>query len=446
MTTPPALLEALQKNDLAAAAQALAAGESAVGWQSLVVAIVSRCTVEMIDALLRAGADANEKRSPSSRPTALIVASRMQPYEHPSVAPVVRRLLEAGADPLVVDDEGRSALWWAARKGTAEVLSCLLEAVAHLPRASLEGALEEAVDAWEGEAKLEALLAAGVTPTAEAFVRACASFQETNAQVLLARGVDVNAADARGCTPLHRAVEGGRVALVEALLARGASLTAVTKKSVPDSEIKKGDTPSMVAERQARHWQVSACEGLLRTASNKGWFAMAVPTRHPANLEGALAAALELSALHDPATAEILRSPELRAELIADKRVASVLGSLERAVQVAVRVGASLEPLPPKVHGKWKRLFVDDPEYGRQKSAATLELKQDGTFEAQLSREKLSGTFTHDASAKAPLTFTTPKGGLEAEFDGTELRITRPKNKHEPNPLEVIYFVFGPPK
>lgn len=445
MTPPPALLEALQKKDLAAAERALAAGESAVGWQSIVVAVAYRCGVDMLDLLLRHGADANEERRPSSRPTALIHAAGLQPHQHPDATSIVKRLLEAGADPLVEDDDRRSSLWWAARCGTAEVLACLLDAVRHVPRESLQPVMEEAVSAWEANAKLEALLAVDVPPSASAFVAACATSDETNARVLLARGMDVNAPDARGCTPLHRAVEGGRVALVEALLERGASLTAATKKSVPDSEIRKGDTPPMVAERQARHWQQSACEALLRVHSGRSWNVGATHPQHPATVDGAIAAAIQVCEQAEAAMAEVLRSEALRAEILGHEKVRGVLGLLERAAHIVERVGASPKPAL-RIHGKWKRLYVDDIEHGHVKGTATLELKKDGTFEAQLSREKLSGTFTHDASASAPLTLTSKKGPLEVEFDGTELRITRPTKKSEPDALAVTYFVFAPPK
>lgn len=483
-TRPPALLDAFQKKDLAAAERALAAGESAIGWQSLRLALHYQCNsapvapvegaLEMVELLLRHGANPNEVGDAgNAAPSALSEAASLWHPALRSAAPaIIRRLLEAGGDPMLPDSLGHSSVWTAARSATTESFACLLSAVSHLPRESLQTLFEAAVGGDEPEAKVDLLLAAGIKPTTRAIVDAFQAHREVVAQTLLALGVDVNTCDEAGFTPLHNAVSRGHAALVDALVAGGASLTAKLKKSDPVREMKKGDTPVMVAERRARELQVGLCEVLLRALTTHYCAVGATPLRYPATVEGAFAAAIQIVEPHDRAAAESMRNPVLRADIvlmpkagprhnqrkfgdgispedfreIGRSQLAGSFASMERAEKIALRVGASLEPLPPKVHGKWKRLFVDDPEHGRQKSAATLELKQDGTFEAQLSREKLSGTFTHDATASAPLTFMTADGALEAEFDGTELRITRPKNKHEPDPLAVIYFVFGPPK
>ena len=47
-----------------------------------------------------------------------------------------------------------------------------------------------------------------------------------NVEALLAKGVDVNAKDKIGWTPLHRAAYGGKKDLVELLLAKGAEVNA----------------------------------------------------------------------------------------------------------------------------------------------------------------------------------------------------------------------------
>ena len=457
-TRPPALLDAFEKKDLAAVERALAAGESPVGWQSLRLALHYQCNsapvapvegaLEMVELLLRHGANPNEVGDAgNAAPSALSEAASLWHPALRSAAPaIIRRLLEAGGDPMLPDSLGHSSVWTAARSATTESFACLLSAVSHLPRESLQTLFEAAVGGDEPEAKVDLLLAAGIKPTTRAIVDAFQARGEVVAQTLLALGVDVNTCDEAGFTPLHNAVSRGHAALVDALVAGGASLTAKLKKSDPVREMKKGDTPVMVAERRARELQVGLCEVLLRALTTQYCAVGATPLRYPATVEGAFAAAIQIVEPHDRAAAESMRNPVLRADVVLMPKVVHPFASMERAEKIALRVGASLEPVPPTIHGKWKRLFVDDSEHGRQKSAATLELKKDGTFEAQLSREKLSGTFTHDASASAPLTLTSKKGPLEVEFDGTVLRITRPENKHEPDPLVVIYFVFGPPK
>lgn len=495
-TPPPALLDAFEKKDLAAVERALAAGESPVGWQSLRLALHYQCNsapvapaegaLEMVELLLRHGANPNEVGDAgNAAPSALSVAASLWHPALRSAAPaIIRRLLEAGGDPMLPDSLGHSSVWTAARSATTESFACLLSAVSHLPRESLQTLFEAAVGGDEPEAKVDLLLAAGIKPTTRAIVDAFQARGEVVAQTFLALGVDVNTCDEAGFTPLHNAVSRGHAALVDALVAGGASLTAKLKKSDPVREMKKGDTPVMVAERRARELQVSLCEVLLRALTETGattpvsqstiaavmhmsrpseraaaesmlrnaviverhWTIGATPLRYPATVEGAFAAAIQIVEPHDRAAAESMRNPVLRADVVVMPKVVQSFASMERAEKIALRVGASLEPVPPTIHGKWKRLYVDDIEHGHVKGTATLELKKDGTFEAQLSREKLSGTFTHDASASAPLTLTSKKGPLEVEFDGTELRITRPTKKSEPNALAVTYFVFGPPK
>ena len=55
---------------------------------------------------------------------------------------------------------------------------------------------------------------------------ASASGEVPKVEVLLAGGVDVNARDADGLTPLHRAVQAGRFAVVRLLVSSGADVDA----------------------------------------------------------------------------------------------------------------------------------------------------------------------------------------------------------------------------
>ena len=55
----------------------------------------------------------------------------------------VRVLLAAGTDPDAADEEGRTALWWAAIGGREEAVGALAEGGADLDKANSSGALEQ---------------------------------------------------------------------------------------------------------------------------------------------------------------------------------------------------------------------------------------------------------------------------------------------------------------
>ena len=118
---------------------------------------------------------------------------------------VVRVLLDAGADPNVKDENGRTPLHFAAKNNTnPAVISTLLNAGANLEARTKslgETPLHMAATNNRNSALLTTLLDAGADPLA-----------------LLHRGADPNAQDHNGWTPLHHAVILGGSATPDVLL------------------------------------------------------------------------------------------------------------------------------------------------------------------------------------------------------------------------------------
>ncbi len=181
--------------------------------------------------------------------------------------PMVKRLLEMGADYTLVDLQGRTAVHHAARSGNAEVMQAMLgagadaaagdvadETALHVVAARGDLALVEClvgaganVDAVDGlygstalhraargdhAAVIGALVAAGASVDARneagrTPLQVAAGFASAEAlEVLLAAGADVNATDDRLETALHRPVFFQHMGIIEMLLAHGVNVAA----------------------------------------------------------------------------------------------------------------------------------------------------------------------------------------------------------------------------
>ncbi len=178
----------------------------------------------------------------------------------------VIELLKSGADPKAKDNNGDTALHWAAECGHAAVVKSLLEAGADLEASSHYGNTALILAAFEGHAAVvklllargaavneagdngvtalhwaadrghaavvTALVQAGANPRAkndDGNTALCAAARNGHAAVvtaLLDAGAEVNAANEAGQTALHFAAENGHPAVVKALLDRGADLEA----------------------------------------------------------------------------------------------------------------------------------------------------------------------------------------------------------------------------
>ena len=151
-------------------------------------------TVDMMNALLAAGADPNAKNTRNA--TALLWA-----VNNPAKLQV---LLSHGADVNAKSVEGRSALYLAAMQPAgAPIVRILLDAGA--------------------DPNLPTIV--GVTPLFPAMVASLES-----AQLLLAKGANPNAKTAQGGTPLMSAANSGNPKAVALLLAKGVDVNARTKR------------------------------------------------------------------------------------------------------------------------------------------------------------------------------------------------------------------------
>jgi ankyrin repeat protein len=165
-------------------------------------------------------------RRPGGWRTPLHVATDWPGY-FPNAPAVVRLLIEAGADPSAACEDGPSEtpLHWAASSDDVEVAAALIDGGADIERAGASiaggGPLDNAVgygcwhvarllvncgarvdSVWQAAAlgmieRVEEFLAADPPPTQEqideAFYQACHGGQLRMAELLLARGADVNA-------------------------------------------------------------------------------------------------------------------------------------------------------------------------------------------------------------------------------------------------------------
>jgi ankyrin repeat protein len=228
-----------------------------LGVSPLLIASTNAST-PMVERLLAAGANPNAASVGGESP--LLVASRA------GNAAVVKALLGKGAMVDATEPvRGQTALMWAAANGRADVARALVQAGASVqarstivPREYQTGSRYVAYDdvrfvvkideggftpllfaARSGDAATaDLLLGAGAkldepAPTgASPLVIAAHSGNHDVAMLLLERGADPNAAGA-GYTPLHAAILRGDVALVRALIERGATVNTPLERGTP---------------------------------------------------------------------------------------------------------------------------------------------------------------------------------------------------------------------
>lgn len=176
--------------------------------------------------LVRGGADPSARRVTAQQPLLWWAAGK-------GSAELVELLLRRGAAIEASDRWGTTALLQASSAGHAEVVACLLTAGANVHQRAYDGRTALSFSVRGGKPRvLSLLLDAGADlqspqPTFTPLAAACFEGTTEMVELLLERGASPNALvdymNYRGTTPLMFAAQKGVVAMVEALLRQGAN-------------------------------------------------------------------------------------------------------------------------------------------------------------------------------------------------------------------------------
>ncbi|KAH0562829.1 hypothetical protein GP486_002544 [Trichoglossum hirsutum] len=160
--------------------------------------------------------------------------------------PLVKFLLERGADVRQSSTQGWTAIHFAAWGGQATLIQLILSAGANARAVTKENWTALHCAAYLGKlAAVEFFLNLGLPIEAVSSQRktplhlASAEGHEQTAEMLLDRGANVEAVDIKGLTALHLAAMGGRKPVVKLLLERGANRDVLSRS---------GETPLKVAK------------------------------------------------------------------------------------------------------------------------------------------------------------------------------------------------------
>lgn len=143
-------------------------------------------------------------------------------------------LLERGANPDTLDDEGQWPLRAAIERGHSEVVRLLLKHRAHPTRPSLS-------QRYQGERRI-------ICDTALTVASMHASLEVV--RLLVEAGADLNREDVDGWTPLHAAVYGDRVEVVQYLLDNRADTTISMRYGCTAAETADNKAAAIVRKHQ----------------------------------------------------------------------------------------------------------------------------------------------------------------------------------------------------
>jgi ankyrin repeat protein len=202
------LQNAIERADVRGCEDAIAAGASAnarfAGGVPLLIGAVKSGNVDVVRALLRAGAEVDARND--FEETALMLSAEAAS----SQVEMAQLLIASGADVHLVNRNADTALHMAAGEGNCALCEVLVRAGANL-------------DARRGDPDFGSF-----TPLHTAIW----SSQDDAARALIKLGSDVNSRDAKGDTPAIAAAMSGRLGALKALALAGANLQAQNDSGV----------------------------------------------------------------------------------------------------------------------------------------------------------------------------------------------------------------------
>lgn len=213
-------------------------GVSAAALAPALVFAAKRGDAEVLDALLRNGADPDSVLDETG-----VFALGMAAHADAGL-PCLKRLLRAGADPNSASSDGSTALYSASVMGTVPQVRALLAAGADVDARRSAGQTPLLAACAKGHATVvrllleagadaEAAMNTGATPLLMAALDGSAAV----VRVLLLNGADARTAERAGVTPLHLAAHKNHAPIVRLLLDSGADPLAVTDAGVTPVEV-----------------------------------------------------------------------------------------------------------------------------------------------------------------------------------------------------------------
>jgi ankyrin repeat protein len=167
----------------------------------------------------------------------------------------IRRMLAAGADPDMLDNNGDPVLVIAVRAGNAASVDVLLATRLNVNAKTKFGDTAMMVAALSGRLDLVKKLrarGAEINPTGwTPLIYAATGGSDDVVRYLLAEGADINAASPNGTTALMMAAREGKGSTVELLVARGADVSRRNQNGASALDLaRRGKEPAMVERLQ----------------------------------------------------------------------------------------------------------------------------------------------------------------------------------------------------